>query len=122
MANPSAPAAPIGDNGAPGCGYEEKGDPLRLDERGVRGVPRESRDLGKPEVDIPSEDCLRWGVDVGPGRITEETLRESGLSEDVGEVRVLPVNVGLIVVGSVGFFPSSPSFHCKCRIMDLVAH
>jgi hypothetical protein len=87
------------------------------------GVPRERRDLGKLEVDTPSADCLRWGVDMDPDRTREETARERGLSEEgVGEVRVLPVKVGLIVVDSAGFFSSSPSFHCRCRITDLVAH
>lgn len=89
----------------------------------MEGVPSESRDLGKPDVLTPSADCLRWGVDNCVGRIRDETARDLGLREEgVGEVRVLPVEVGLIVVVSAGVFSSSPSFHCRCKITDLVAH
>lgn len=87
------------------------------------GVPRESRNFGKPEVDTPSADCLRWGVDMGPDRIREETARERELIEEgVGEVTVFLVKVGLIVVVWAGFFSSSPSCHWRWRITDLVAH
>jgi hypothetical protein len=132
IVNPSAPAAPvIGDSGVPGvpergygCGCGENGDALlRLDESGVIGVPRDRRDLGRLDVDTPSADCLRCGVDICPGRTRDETVHERGLSEEgVGDVSVFPDKVGLIVVDSLGFFSSSPSFHCKWRITDLVAH
>jgi hypothetical protein len=107
-----------------GCGCGENGDALlRLDESGVMGVPRDRRDLGRLDVDTPSADCLRCGVDICPGRTRDETVHERGLSEEgVGDVSVFPDKVGLIVVDSLGLFSSSPSFHCKWRITDLVAH
>jgi hypothetical protein len=105
--------------GVPERGCGENGDALpMLDESGLMGVPRERRNLGRLDVDTPSADCLRCGVDICPGRTRDETVREEG----VGDVTVLPDKIGLIVVDSLGLFSSSPSFHCKGRITDLVAH
>jgi hypothetical protein len=116
--------------GSPACRSEgtsecgENGDALlRLEESGVIGVPRDRCDLGRLDVDTPSADCLRCGVDICPGHTRDETVRERRLSEEgARDVSVLLDKVGLIVVDSLGLFSSSPSFHCKLRITDLMAH
>jgi hypothetical protein len=79
-----------------GCGWGENGDAvLRLEESDVMGIPRERRDLGRLDVDTPSADHLRCGVEIYPVRTRDETVRECGLSEEgIGDVSVLPEKLG----------------------------
>jgi hypothetical protein len=68
---------------------------LRLEESDAMGIPRERRDLGRLDVDTPSVDRLRCGVEIYPVRTRDETVRDCGWSEEgVGNASVLPEKLG----------------------------
>jgi hypothetical protein len=49
---------------------------LRMGESDTRGIPRERRNLGRLDVDAPSADGLRCGVEIYPVRTRDETVHQ----------------------------------------------
>ena len=125
IANPSAPTAPLGDNGVP-----ERGTGDNREDKDVPGVARESRPLEAfvGLVENPGVDCRRWGVrsaDVdreSDARICESMALRARLDGGVGEDNRVLLVVGDAMLPSVVEGFSSPSFHCRWRMTDFVAH
>jgi len=87
------------------------------------GVSSERRDFGR--LDCGYAECelsALWGGHLSglyKGRDgAERALNEEG----VGDVSILPEKVGPIAIDLLELFSPSPSFHCRWRLTDLVAH